>query len=115
MIRGSRLDHEPPPRHDLNMKPKLLSTLHSSTSQDPIIVLPEFLITNSIPLLSSNDMPGRRSRSPSPDRHHRRSKRRDDYNDDDDHKAKETKTIDSLESVGAKEISDEDYLYVLAT
>ncbi|KAJ9121621.1 hypothetical protein QFC22_002241 [Naganishia vaughanmartiniae] len=55
-------------------------------------------------------MPGRRSRSPSPDRHHRRSKRRDDYNDDDDdHKVKETKTVESLESVGAKEISDEDY------
>ncbi|KAJ9102419.1 hypothetical protein QFC21_002819 [Naganishia friedmannii] len=54
-------------------------------------------------------MPGRRSRSPSPDRNHRRSKRRDDYNDDDDHKAKETKTVESLESVGAKEISDEDY------
>ncbi|KAJ9098333.1 hypothetical protein QFC19_006457 [Naganishia cerealis] len=55
-------------------------------------------------------MPGRRSRSPTPDRSHRRSKRRDDYDDDDHQRSKETKTVESLDSVGAKEISEEDYL-----
>ncbi|KAI5451377.1 hypothetical protein NCC49_001686 [Naganishia albida] len=54
-------------------------------------------------------MPGRRSRSPTPDRSHRRSKRRDEYDDEDDKRGKEKKTVDSLRDVGVKEISEDDY------
>jgi hypothetical protein len=56
------------------------------------------------------NMPGRRSRSPSPDRSHRRTKRRDEYDDEDDKRGKEKKTVDSLREVGVKEISEDDYL-----
>ena len=57
-------------------------------------------------------MPGRRSRSPTPDRYHRRSKRRDEYEDEDDRKDRERKTVESLSAVGVKEISESDYLCV---
>lgn len=99
---------EPNSRRELHLKHGATSShrIPSANSNTPAQVTLALGPYNPNP----SNMPGRRSRSPTPDRSHRRTKRRDEYDDEDDKRGKEKKTVDSLSEVGVKEISDDDYL-----